>query len=134
MKKKERNTIIISAIWYERFLECSRTYGTPTFTSSVWRFYRSLLNINNENLNIKTQVSEYIKNTWRPNVNRIAQRRLTTDNISTNDDNNIALYTDEVVNERIVEIFEFIIQAIQDSGIGWHTFDTDGDAWDYDDI
>ena len=119
MKEKKHN-VAVAVIWFQRYKECSDTQGTPRFTSSVWRFYHSLLNLGDE-LPVKTKVSEYIKNIWKPNVDQIVQRRLTLDNISTNDDNNISLYTDEVINERIVELFEYIIQTIQDSGVGWPT-------------
>ena len=122
MKDKKYN-VAVAVIWFTCYADCQKTYGSEYFTNSVWCFYHMLNDLDNDKMAIKTKVSNYIKNTWKPNVNHIAHKRLTTDNISPNDENNIALYTDEVTNERIVELFEFIIQTIQDSGVGWPTQD-----------
>jgi len=130
--KKDSGFIAVSAIWYERFLECSRTCMTSEFVNSVWRFYHSLINLDSENdkLAIKDMVRNYVENVWRPKINKIIE-----DNTHyTNDSDVIRLESRLVESQYIHEVFDFIIQTIQDSGIGWQTmkFGT-SDAWDYDD-
>ena len=114
--KTDKSNIAISAIWYERFLECSRTYGTTEFINSVWRFYHSLLDIDNETKNIYTQVKNYLENNWRPKITKIAQTRIEPYADQSSIEHEIEL----IEREYIVEIFHFIIQTIQDSGIGWY--------------
>lgn len=130
--RKEHSFLAVSAIWYERFLECSRTCMTSEFTNSVWRFYRSLLNLDSENerFAIKDKVRDYVEEVWQPNVNRIVERNTRY----TNDEDVIRLESQLVEAQHIYEVFEFIIQAIQDSGIGWQVMNFgNAEAWDYDD-
>lgn len=127
--KKNFNAIAISAIWYERFLECSRTQGTSEYPASVWRFYHSLLNLGNDKIAIKDKVDKYLVDEWKPEVNYYVEKNTT----HTTD-------VDVIEGERklmeasfIHKLFNFIAQTIQDSGIGWSTYQTNSEAWDYDD-
>jgi len=119
MSYQNKNFVAISAIWYERFLECSRTYGTGEFNSSVWRFYHSLLNLDDEELNIKSKVKAFIEEEWRPMVREIVRNNtyMTSDPGVIDTERNIA------ESQYIDQVFDFIIQTIQDSGIGWATQD-----------
>ena len=112
--------LAISAIWYERFLECSRTCGTSEFPSSVMRFYHSLLNLNDDDLAILDIVTEWKKKTWEPKIKEMVDqvRR------QTNDIDTIDFERKQIIKDHIHELFTFIIQTIQDSGIGWHTSDS----------
>jgi len=116
--KKDRGFVAISAIWYERFLECSRTCKTFEFPSSVWRFYHSLLNLDDGELAIKDKVDTYLEKVWRPRINKIV-RYNTRD---TNDLDTIGTERRFTEENYIHELFYFIIQTIQDSGIGWETY------------
>jgi len=117
--KKDRGFIAISAIWYERYLECSRTYRTNVFPDSVWRFYHSLLNLSkdDEELKIRDIVTEYLNTKWRPKINSIIENNTkdTSDLDTINSESKI------IESQYIHELFYFIIQTIQDSGVGWPT-------------
>ena len=127
--QSKQQYVAISAIWYERFLECSRTYGTSEFKDSVLRFYHSLLDLDKEELAIKTKVTEYKETIWDPHINELVKQATQY----TNDRDTIDVDTRGIIKDNIHELFNFIIQTIQDTGIGWHTSTSDGDAWDYDD-
>jgi len=116
---QNKQYLAISAIWYERFLECSRTQGTQEFPQSVWRFYHSLLDLDTEELAIKTKVKEYKENIWEPKIKELVE-------YATRFTNDIDVYDFEyrqITAQHIHELFSFIIQTIQDTGIGWHTTD-----------
>ena len=117
--RTDKSNIVVSAIWYERFLECSRTYGTVEYPRSVWRFYHSLVNLNHDDLKIKIMVKDYVVNVWQPKIFNIVRARTYT----TNDPDVLHSEQKLVEAENIDEVFDFIIQSIQDSGIGWHTSD-----------
>ena len=117
--KQDRSFVAISAIWYERFLECSRTYGTIEFKNSVWRFYHSLLNLDEDQYAIYNKVKEYVENSWMPGLEETI--RETAESLS--DPSSIEHEREMIESQYIVEVFHFITQAIQDSGIGWHTMD-----------
>jgi len=115
MKKYEKQNIAISAIWYERYLECSRTYMTPVFHDSVMRFYLSLLDIDDNDKAVWTKVNKYYKDVWLPKVKHQVE-------INTGDTYDEGIIQEEykIVRSQFVdELFRFIIQTIQDSGVGW---------------
>jgi len=114
--KQDNRYINISAVWFERYVECSRTYGTSEFKNSVWRFYISLMNLNDE-LKIYDQVTNYIKNVWRPKIDNIIEKN--TKMLA--DESSIEHEIELVEQSHMVDIFHFIIQTIQDSNIGWST-------------
>ena len=113
--KDKHGFIAISAIWYERFLECSRTYGTGEYPSSVWRFYHSLLNLGKDELAIKDIIQDYVENDWEPRIKYI----LTKTTQYTTDPGVINFNQKTLEAQYIHEIFDMIVQTIQDSGIGW---------------
>ena len=113
--KKDRGFVAISAIWYERYLECSRTCMTSDFPDSVWRFYHSLLNLDDEDLAIKTKVDNYVKDVWQPRINSVVKNNTQY----TTDSDTIRLERRIIEAQYIHEVFDFIIQTIQDSGVGW---------------
>lgn len=113
--KPERGFVAISAIWYERYLECSRTCMTNEFPKSVWRFYYSLLNLDDEEKAIKNKAKEYIETIWQPKIDNIVE----VNTRDTSDPDTVALERRLTEAHLIHELFEFIIQTIQDSGIGW---------------
>jgi len=117
---QDKQYLAISAIWYERFLECSRTFGTSEFTNSVLRFYHSLINLDHDDLAILDIVTEWKKKTWEPKIKEMVDqvRR------QTNDIDTIDFERKQIIKDNIHELFTFIIQTIQDSGIGWHTSDS----------
>jgi hypothetical protein len=117
MKQHEKGFVAISAIWYERYLECSRTCMTNEFPNSVWRFYHSLLNLDDDEMAIKKIVTEYINKTWQPKINKIVY----DNTINTTDESSIDVEHRLVESQYINELFGFIIQTIQDSGVGWPT-------------
>jgi len=115
MKKYEKQNIAISAIWYERYLECSRTYMTSVFHDSVMRFYLSLLDIDDDSKAIWTKVNNYYKDVWLPKVKRQVER-----NTGDTYDEGIIQEEYKIVRSQFIdELFRFIIQTIQDSGVGW---------------
>ena len=117
----KKTFVAVSAIWFERFLECSRTYGTEEFTDSVWRFYHSLLNLGEDKLAIKNIVNDYLRDDWRPRLDSKIDDSLKEEHINVNDKPIVNLFSKLCEKELIVELFEFIIQVIQDSGVGWPT-------------
>jgi hypothetical protein len=114
----KKQHLLVSAIWYERFLECTRTHGTSEFPKSVMRFYISLINLDHDELNILDKVREYKKNWDQQIVEKVKQATQYT-----NDSGSIDFERQQIVSENIHELFTFIIQTIQDSGIGWSTQD-----------
>ena len=116
---QNKQYLAISAIWYERFLECSRTYGTMEFPASVWRFYYSLLDLDKEELAIKTKVKTFVEETWEPDI----QKKTREVNPHNNDPGIYDFDKQQIISQYIHEVFSFIIQTIQDTGIGWHTTD-----------
>ena len=135
---EKKHFIAVSAIWFERFLECSRSQGSSFFSKSVWRFYHSLLNLGEDKLAIKNLVKDYIDTVWYPELMIVVSDDCSRSNVSTDMDydmSNRKLIYDLNEQIHVVKLFEFIIQTIQDSGIGWQTFKTDdNEAWDYDDV
>ena len=115
----KKNYVAISAIWYERFLECSRTQGTIEFPASVWRFYHSLLNLNKDDLAILNKVKNYKETVWEPKTIQLVRQQTQF----TNDPDTIDFEHKQIIAQYIHELFSFIIQTIQDTGIGWHTTD-----------
>jgi len=115
--KREHSYVAISAIWYERFLECSRTFGTDEFVKSVWRFYHSLLNLDADDLAIYTKVTSYLNEVWNPNFAEVVKENTRF----LNDISSIEHERDMIEAQLISELYHFIIQTIQDSGIGWTT-------------
>lgn len=129
MRDKPR-FIQVSAIWYERFLECSRTQGTPIFPSSVWRFYHSLLDLGKKELAIQSIVADYYFKEWLPELRNKVNERMEKE-ISDSAGILKGIEIEEEANT-IVNLFDFIKQTIQDSGIGWQIGDDGGGgAWDY---
>jgi len=124
MEQKKDQHIAVLAVWYERYLECSRTFGTNMFPTSVWRFYHSLLNLGEEKLEIKKIVKDYIETQWRPKLIDLyeaeCKKRRIDFKLPSHAGSRKTIYNE---NEKqiIVEIFEFMIQTIQNSGIGWGT-------------
>jgi len=120
MKNWDKQYVAVSAIWYERFLECSRTCGTSEFPNSVMRFYHSLLNLNKDDLAILDIVTEYKKKTWNPKIEQLVDQVKQ----HTNDIDTIDFERKQIIKDHIHELFTYIIQTIQNSGIGWHTQDS----------
>lgn len=118
---KTKTNIAISMIWYERYLECSRTYKTDGFVDSVWRLYMSLLNLGADKLAIKDKVDDYIASTWKPMVDNDVEQAMVSNHISSNNLPGIRHSYNLAEESLIEELFQFIIQTIQDSGIGWPT-------------
>ena len=116
---QDKQYLAISAIWYERFLECSRTYGTIEFPQSVWRFYYSLLDLDKEELAIKKKVTKYVEEIWEPSIIKKTREA----NPHNNDPGIYDFDKQQIIAQHIHEIFSYIIQTIQDTGIGWHTTD-----------
>lgn len=69
--KSKSPFVAVSAVWFERYLECSRTHGTEVFPRSVWRFCHSLLNLGEGKLAVKDIVDKYIAEVWSPYFNNI---------------------------------------------------------------
>lgn len=134
LKHDKKSFVAISAIWYERFLECSRTQGTEEFPNSVWRFYHSLLNLGENELAIKDQVKKYINENWSIHLDTYIQDTINKEHINSNDYQEIVRIENNCKKQMMVNLFEFIIQTIQDSGVGWPNIKIgDTEAWDYDD-
>lgn len=124
MKMDKHGFIAISAIWYERFLECSRTYGTSEYPYSVWRFYHSLLNLGEDKLAIKDITTKYIEE-WT----YIQKCLLEKQTEYTTDPDNINFQRKQLEHQNIYQVFDHIVQTIQDSGIGW-TISIRGEGYD----
>lgn len=117
--KKNFNAIAISAIWFRRFVECSDMQGTSEYPATVWRFYHSLLNLDDDKKAIKDMVDKFLIEDWKPEVNYYVEKNTT----HTTD-------VDVIEGERklmeasfIHKLFYNIVQTIQDSGVGWHIDD-----------
>jgi hypothetical protein len=130
MKKKESN-VAVNVIWFERFVECSRSQGTPNFVDSVWRFYWSLIDLGEGDYAIKTKVDNYIKDTWRPEFKKQYNQEIENQQSDT-DAIKRFLYSSVEAN-RIPYLFNFIIQTIQNSELGWKLPMNSDEAWDYKD-
>lgn len=114
--------IAVTNIWSERFQECSRTYGTGEYPSSVWRFYHSLLNLGEGKLAVKDMVANYVEKEWEPKIHYILAK---TTQYTT--DSDVIHFNQRTLEAQYIhEIFDCIAQTIQDSGIGWFK-PTEGD-------
>jgi hypothetical protein len=130
--KKDQAFVLPTAVWFERYIECSRTYDTPEFVHSVKRFYRSLLDLDktNEDNKIMTKTNNFYFNEWKPKVDDISRRKSSY----TTDIDTIESIRKEVESEYIYELFDFIKQIIQFSEAGWGVLKYNkSEAWDYDD-
>lgn len=123
-KYQNKSFIAISAIWYERFLECSRTDGTDEFVNSVYRYKNSLVDLGDDNLAIKKIVQDFYDKTWMPRFVKEVERVCHSENISKNDSSSITVIQKEIEKDFIVDLYMFINQTIQDSGIGWQMQDS----------
>jgi len=121
MMTDKKAFVAVSAIWFERFLECSRVQGTELFPKSVWRFYHSLLNLGENELAIKDIIKDYYNSTWKPKLELAAEMECKRERISINNTSSRSVIYQENEAELIIELFEFITQTIQDSGVGWPT-------------
>ena len=121
VKTHEQNFIAVACIWYERYLECSRMYGTRMFTKAVWSFYHSLLDIDHDERAIKTKVTKYLNDEWLPLVKDNASAMKLKDKVHGNDVESHKSYNRIAEDRMAVYLYEHIIQTIQDSGIGWPT-------------
>jgi len=119
MRKTDKQQYVgITSIWYERYLECSRTCMTPMFYDSVMRFYHSLLDLDKDEKAIWSKVNKYYMETWLPMVNQKVKLNTTDTN-----DEGILIEEYKIVKLQYVdEFFRYIIQTIQDSGVGWQLF------------
>lgn len=120
---KKKSFVAVSAIWFERYLECSRTQGTPEFTKSVWRFYHSLLNLEpSGKLAIKDIAEIYVDKTWNPELLEKVRDDCERNNVSIDQNHDMMsrqLIYDSNVATHIIHLFSYITQSIQDSGVGW---------------
>jgi hypothetical protein len=121
MIDNKKSNIAISVIWYERYLECSRTYKTDLFSDSVWRFHISLINLGEDKLAIKKKVDDYLENIWRPKLKQDVEEALENDHIQINNQQLVRHYYNLFEDSNIKDLFQYITQTIQDSGIGWPT-------------
>lgn len=125
--KKDKSNVAVNVIWFERFVECSRSQGTPNFVDSVWRFYWSLIDLGKNELAIKSKVDTYINNEWRPELFKKYEKELSNQQSDT-DAIKRFIYS-SVEQDRIPYLFNFIIQTIQDSDLGW-TLPKGGSGYD----
>lgn len=128
---RNRNPYVgVTSIWHERYLECSRTCMTSMFYDSVMRFYKSLLDLDNNDKAIWTKVNKYYEEEWSPMVKKIIidNTRNIVDESAKDGEYRIE------APKHIDKLYRKIIQTIQDSGVGFQTFsDIDADSSDYDD-
>lgn len=117
--KKSFDNVVISAIWTRRFVECSDMQGTNEYPASVWRFYHSLLNLDDDKKAIKSKVDKYLVDEWKPEVNYYVEKNT----VHTTDVDVIEGERKLIEASFIHKLLYFIIQNIQDSGVGWHTND-----------
>ena len=110
----EKQNIAISLVWYERYIDCSRSYKTTQFYNDVERFYNSLLDIDHDKRAIRSMVTKYIDDEWSPSI-----RAEIVERTAGYDESSKAAISKLVVDNKAEDLFHFIIQAIQDSGIGW---------------
>ena len=124
MIDRRQHNIAVAAVWYERYVECSRTQGYKGFPNSVWRFFHSLTNLGEDKLAIKNIVKDYIDNVYQPELINKVVKACIDENITLNqafDESNRRKIYELIENVHIVELFSFIVQTIQDSGVGWPT-------------
>ena len=120
MKKDYKSYVAIASIWYRRYMECSDLIGyDDLFTKAVWKFYWSLLDVDEDDKAIKTKVDKYLNDEWRPSLHIAIADSMKQDHISPNDKTNYRLYYRLNENDLIKYLFTKIIQTIQDSGIGF---------------
>ena len=115
MKTDKHQYVGITSIWYERYLECSRTCMTSIFYDSVMRFYKSLLDLDDDEKAIYSKVKKYYENEWIPMVRNKVR-------LNTRDTTDEGILDEEykiICSQCIDELYRFIIQTIQDSGVGW---------------
>lgn len=123
MTKEKKPFIAVSLIWFERFMECSRCQGSPEFPRAVWKFVHSLVNLGSDKKAIKDRVTDYIEKTWYPHFIEVVNADCENSNVSDMDYDMLSrkLIFDLNEQSQIVNLFEFITQTIQDSGVGWPT-------------
>jgi hypothetical protein len=129
--KKDKSNVAVNVIWFERFVECSRSQGTPNFVDSVWRFYWSLIDLGEGDFAIKKKVDEYLNDIWFPRVNKLIKTNL--ENATSESDAIKKDIKDSVNLDQIGYLFNFIIQTIQNSDLGWKLPGNLDEAWDYKD-
>ena len=121
MQLKKEAHVAVAAVWFERFLECSRTQGTSEFPSSVWRFYHSLVDLGKDELAIKTTLEKYLEDEWNPEYDAMYNEMMdneTSDTRGVKED-----VKNRVEKVLILRLFNKIAQTIQNSGVGWPTKD-----------
>jgi len=118
MRENRNQNVAISIVWYRRFCETSDCIGTEHESDAVWKFYHSLLNLGEGKLAIKDIVQEYIRNTWRPKVVSFYEDTI---GVNRGVPELELTYSRDAENRYIKELFSFIIQTIQDSGVGFPT-------------
>jgi len=116
--KKKYNHIAIASIWYERVLEASRNINTNYEVNSIWKLYYSLINIGEDKLAIRDIVQDYINQIWQPKVNQYYEERIGHGRGIPELE---LTYHKDAERRYIRDLFNFITQTIQDSGVGWPT-------------
>ena len=120
--------VAVSQIWTKAYYNCMETYGTDLFITKVWGFYHSLLDLGQDDeLKIKSKVTNYIKEIWDPAFNEAVAESVKEETSDTQ--NVLEWHMSKVMRIHIKALYEYIIQTIQDSGIGWE-FSKGGGGYD----
>ena len=117
---QDKQHVAVYIIWFKRYDDCSsNTPGTVEFYDGVLRFKGSLTNIGSGKDAVRDIVNNFYDNEWLPSVNADLNylTRYTNDMCTIEEDGRLILY------RRIHEVFDFIVQTIQDTGRGWPTQD-----------
>jgi len=113
-----RDHLAISKLWYQCYAMCLEVYGTEMFPNAVMRFKTALIDLK-DGAKVKSKVDGYYKNTWMPRVKKQIDA-YTRENYMQLDSAFTRFYRDHVINNEMPNLFMFIIQTIEDSGIGFH--------------
>jgi hypothetical protein len=119
--KTEKRNVAIAELWTKHYELCSFTNGTDEFVRNVYNFYDCLIDLDDDKKAIATKVKRYYDTVYEPELNSLIDSAIayTSDLSSQEEERQI------VTKNHIRKLFRFIIQTIQDSGIGWQSTSRD---------
>jgi len=112
----EKQNEAITMEWYERYVDCVRSYQTPYFYGEVKRYVNALINLDHGKGAVRDKALKYMEEIWIPETAELIGE------ISENYDPSAKEgLTKVLVNKKAEDLFHFVNQTIQDSGFHWPT-------------
>ena len=123
MKEKQK-FVPMALVWFERYMDCSRLYGSDQFPHEVWKFYHSLANLGKDKLAIRDITRKYYNDVWYPGFIKEVVAECDRKHISLEGEHDLSnrqFVHGLVMKDHIGRLYEFIIQTIQNAGCAWPT-------------